>query len=184
MLTLILLTVKFIKLIVFFQVHKNTIQIQLYFGTFYFTINNFPIYVNSKLKNIFLVALCYNANIKEFGINPVLEVIVKNIKILETQGIFIESLNIYLKGTLISTSCDNLAGAMLLGMNKSFNSHYYCKICTMSKEKAQKACIADLSLLRTTESFVYLADQQKYANSDTINFFGIKHKSALLNLTL
>lgn len=135
------------------------------------------------LQNIFLVALSYNINIKEFGLNPVLEVIVNDIKILEEQGIFIESLNTYVKGTLISLSCDNLDGAMLLGMSESFDSHHYCKICTMHKEHAQKVCIADSSLLRTTKSFYHLSYQRNYANSDTINFFGIKHKSALLKLT-
>lgn len=190
--------VSFIKYL-FFQINKNAIQIQLYFdefevcsplgskagihkiGAFYFTINNFPIHINSRLQNIFLVALCYNANIKEFGLNPVLEVIVNEIKVLEKQGVFIESLNTDIKGTLVSLSCDNLAGAMLLGMNESFNS-YYCKICTMYKLDAQKACVADSSLLRTADSFHYLPDQQKYANSDTINAFGMKHKSPLLNL--
>jgi len=185
----------------FFQVNKNAIQIQLYFdefevcnplgsktgihkmGAFYFTINNFPIHVNSKLQNIFLVALCYTIDIKEFGLNPVLEVIVNDIKILENQGIFIESFNTYIKGTLVSIACDNLAGTMLLGMNESFNSHYYCKICTMHKEQAQNACVADPNLLRTTDSFHYLSNQQNYANSDTINFFGVKRKSALFNLT-
>jgi len=134
------------------------------------------------LQNIFLVALSYNANIKKFGINPVLEVIVNDIKILEKQGIFIEALNTYVKGTLICLSCDNLAGTMLLGMNESFNSHHYCKICIMHKEHAQKACVEDLNLLRTTESFCHLSYQRNYANSDTFNFFGIKHKSALLNI--
>lgn len=93
------------------------------------------------LQNIFLVALSYNINIKEFGLNPVLEVIINDIKILEEQEIFIESLNTYMKGTLISLSCDNLAGAILLGMNESFNSHHYYKICTMHKEHVQKAVL-------------------------------------------
>lgn len=185
----------------FFQINRNAIQIQLYFdefevcnplgsktgnhkiGAFYFIINNFPTHINSKLQNIFLAALCYNVNIKKFGINPVLDVIVHDIKVLERQGIFIEFLNTYLKGTLTSISCDNLGGAMLLGMNESFSSHYYCKICTMSKEQAQKACVADSTLLRTTESFIHLSDQQQYANSDTFHCYGVKRKSSLLHLS-
>lgn len=161
----------------FFQINKNAIQIQLYFdefevcsplesktgihkiGAFYFTINNFPIHIILMLQNIFLVALSYNVNIKKFGLYPILEVIVNDIKILEKQGIFVESLNTYVKDTLISLSCDNLAGTMLLGMNESFNSNHYCKICTMHKEHAQKACAEDSRLLRTTESFCHLLYQ-------------------------
>lgn len=88
-----------------------------------------------------------------------------------------------MKGTLISLSCDNLAGAMLLSMNEYFNSHHYCEMCTMHKGYAQKACVANSSLLRTTKSFSHLSYQRNYANSDTINFIGIKYKSALLKLT-
>lgn len=118
-----------------------------------------------------MAALCYNANIKQFGINPVLEVIVNDIKILENQGIFIESLNTYLKGTLISTSCDNLAAAMLLGMNESFNSHYYYKICTMNKEEAQKACIANSSLITKYRKFCLFSRATKICKQRYNKFF-------------
>lgn len=64
----------------------------------------------------------------------------------------------------------------------NLSTHYFCKICTIHKKDAQKTCVADSNLLRTTDSFSYLSCQQNYANSDTINFFGIKYKTALLNL--
>ncbi|KYM93673.1 hypothetical protein ALC62_15723 [Cyphomyrmex costatus] len=118
---------------------------------FYFVINNFPMHINSTLENILLLALYYTANIKQFGLHPVLQKIINNIKILKTEGIFIESLNISIKGTLVSLVFDNLGGAMLLGMNeKNFNS---------------------------------FANQLDYANNDTINFYGIRSKSSLFNLT-
>jgi len=104
------------------------------------------------------------------------------IKILEKRGIFIESLNTFVKGTLISLVYDNLGGAMLLGMNESFRANYYCRICNIHKKDAQKLCTADDNLLRTFESFNYLSDQLNYANKDTINFFGIKNKSSLFDL--
>jgi len=102
---------------------------------------------------------------------------------LEKEGIFIESLNTSLKGTLVSLAFDNLGGNMLFGMNESFNANYYCRICTIRKEDAQKACTVDDSLLRTFESFIYLSNQLHYANSNTINFLGIKNKSPLFDLT-
>jgi len=184
----------------FFQNNSNAIQLQLFFdefevcnplgsktgvhkiGAFYFVINNLPCHINSVLENIHLLALCYTLDIKQFGIDPVLYKIVSDIKILEKQGIFIESLNTFVKGTLISLVYDNLGGAMLLGMNESFRANYYCRICNIHKEDAQKLCTADDNLLRTFESFNYLSDQLNYANKDTINFFGIKHKSSLFDL--
>lgn len=184
----------------FFQNNSNAIQLQLFFdefevcnplgsktgihkiGAFYFVINNLPCHINSSLENIHLVALCYTLDIKQFGINPVLYKIVNDIKILEKEGVFIESLNTYIKGTLISLVYDNLGGAMLLGMNESFHANYYCRICKIHKEDAQKLCIVDDNLLRTFESFTCLSNQLNYANKSTINFFGIKNKSSLFDL--
>lgn len=185
----------------FFHNNNNAIQLQIFFdefevcnplgskasvhkiGAFYFVINNLPFYINSTLENIHLLALCYNADIKQFGLNPVLEKIVNDIKILEKEGIFIESLNTSLKGTLVSLAFDNLGGNILFGMNESFNANYYCRICTIRKEDAQKVCTVDDNLLRTFESFIHLSNQLHYANSNTINFLGIKNKSPLFNLT-
>ncbi|XP_070519717.1 uncharacterized protein [Cardiocondyla obscurior] len=151
-------------------------------GAFYFVINNFPYYFNSSLENIHLLALCYNLDIKEYGLNPVLHKIVNDIKILEQEGIFIESLNTAIKGTLVSLVFDNLGGNTLLGMNESFNANYYCRICTINKQDAQKACTDDNNLLRTFDSFVHLSNQLHYANSNTINFLGIKNMSPLFDL--
>lgn len=143
-------------------------------GAFYFTILNLPNYLNSNLNNIHLLALCYNYDIKEFGITPVLDVILKDVKSLESDGIFIQSSDSIVKGTLVSLSCDNLGGAALLGMHESFSSTYYCRTCTMTKTEAHTACEANDELLRTTASFQYLSDRLNCANSDTLNFFGIK----------
>lgn len=90
-----------------FQNNNNAIQLQLFFHefevcnplgskmgvhkieAFYLVINNLPFYINLSLENIHLLALCYNLDIKQFGLNPVLHKIVNNIKILE-KGAFIE----------------------------------------------------------------------------------------------
>jgi len=39
-----------------------------------------------NLSNIHLLALCYNEDIKKFGMNSILEIIVKDLKILATKG--------------------------------------------------------------------------------------------------
>ena len=73
----------------FYINNKNALRIQLYFyefevciqignrkndhkvGAFYYTINNLPTYLNSKLRNIHLLALCFNEDVFQFGINTV-----------------------------------------------------------------------------------------------------------------
>ncbi|XP_074107789.1 uncharacterized protein LOC141533032 [Cotesia typhae] len=184
----------------FFKQNKHVIQLQLYFdefevcnplgtktgihkiGAFYFTLLNLPSHLNSNLNHIHLLALCYNYDIKQFGISPVLDVIVKDIKILESKGIYVDSLNSIVKGTLVSLSCDNLGCATLLGMNESFSSNYYCRICTILKTDAQKTCEANDKILRTSESFIYLSKRLNCANSETLNFFEIKKFTPLCEL--
>jgi len=39
-----------------------------------------------NLSNIRLLALCYNEDITKFGMNSILEIIVKDLKILATKG--------------------------------------------------------------------------------------------------
>lgn len=184
----------------FFKENESAIQLQIYFDefevcnplgsrsgvhkieAFYFTILNFPSYGNSNLNNIHLLALCYNLDIKEFGINSILDVILNDIKILETKGIFIESLNSVEKSTLVSLSFDNLGGAMLLGMNESFSSTNYCRICLLSKTEAHCTYDVENYKLRTSESFKYIARRLHCANSGTLNFFGIKNFSPFCEL--
>lgn len=126
------------KTSLFFKANPNAIQTQLYFdefevcnplgsktgsheiGAFYFTITNFPWQLNSYLENINLLALCYNADIKQFGINLVLDVITSDLKILENEGVFIEDLD--------TSIMYNLGGATLLGMVESFQANHYCRI--------------------------------------------------------
>jgi len=71
-----------------------------------------PSHFNSNLNNIHLLALCYSEDIKNFGINSILEVIVKDLKILETEGFHIEGVEYPIKGTLAISSHDNLGGAV------------------------------------------------------------------------
>ncbi|KYM97806.1 hypothetical protein ALC62_11501, partial [Cyphomyrmex costatus] len=108
---------------------KLTIQIQIIFdefeicnplgsktlshkiGGFYFSICNLPPHFNSNLNNIHLLALYYNKDTKNFGINTILEIIVKDVKILETEGFYIGGLEYPVKGTVAVLSHDNLGGA-------------------------------------------------------------------------
>nr|XP_046468096.1 uncharacterized protein LOC124212256 [Neodiprion pinetum] len=56
-------------------------------GGIYFTLRNFPPYVNSSLENIHLLALFHAADYKTFGFDEILEPIIKDIKILESEGL-------------------------------------------------------------------------------------------------
>jgi len=97
-------------------------------GGFYFSLCNLPLRFNSKLNNIHLLALCFSEDMKTCGINSVLEVIVKDLRILETQGFYIEGIEYPIKGSLAILSHDNLGGAILYGMIECFQANFFCRM--------------------------------------------------------
>lgn len=153
-----------------FQKNPNSIQIQLFYddvqltsplktkpykvSAIYFIIRNLPSNFVSKLDNMYLVSLCDSRMVNEHGYNVVLRYLVNDIKILETVGIHIDNdENTILKGTLVQVSFDNLGGNEIFGFSKSFNATYYCRICTLTKQKCQTMKIESIESIRTKQHY-------------------------------
>lgn len=100
-----------------------------------------------------MLALCYSEDIKHFSINSILQVIVKDLRILETEGFHIEGVKYSIKGTLAVLSHDNLGGSMLYGMVEAFQANFFCRICLIHKDATKITCKEDDTLLRTPENF-------------------------------
>lgn len=117
-------------------------------------INNLPQKYLSKVNSIYLVALCDASDSKSeyTNTNNVLETIVEDIKLLESQGITTKC-GLNLKGTLIGGMHDNLGGNVLLGLHSSFNSNYYCRICLATKQQCQEMTNEHSDLLRTEDNY-------------------------------
>nr|XP_012220641.1 PREDICTED: uncharacterized protein LOC105671240 [Linepithema humile] len=182
----------------FHNSEKLTIEIEIFFddfeicnplgskalshkiGGFYFVICNLPPHFNSNLNNIHLLTLCYSKYIKDFGINSVLEVIVKDLRILETEGFYIEGVEYPIKGTLATLSHDNLGGATLYGMVESFQANFFCRICLMHKNFTKINCKQEDILLRTPENFKNHIQLAINHYDDSV--YGIKLRSALNDL--
>lgn len=103
----------------------------------YVQIKNMPIEYRSKLENIYLVCLCSTLNIKSdnYDYNHIAELIVEEIKKLETDGLKIDK--DIIKGTLINIACDNLGANTVLGFVESFVAHYFCRYCECTKEETK-----------------------------------------------
>jgi len=175
---------------ILFSKFPNSIQIQLFYDDFetvnplgskrgvhkiggiYFTIRNFPDYINSKLSQIHLLALFYTEDAKKYGMNAILKYLIPDIKLLESSGIKVNgSETIY--GTISSLSCDNLGMNSLLGFSESFNSHYYCRICCTSKTEAQEVFDHNLMHIRSRPDYEQHLRQNK---------FGVQSECALNEL--
>lgn len=91
----------------FFQSNNTNIQIQIFYNdvqltsplktkphkicAIYFIIRNLPPEYVSKLDTMYLVALCDSDIVKKYGCNSVLEHLVRELQILETDGISIDN---------------------------------------------------------------------------------------------
>lgn len=141
---------------------------------------NLPTRFNFNLNNIQLLALYYTEDIKNKGINSVLEVIVKDLRILETEGFYIEGIKYPIKETIVVLSHDNLERSLLYDMVKSFQASFFCRICLMHKHSTKKNCKEDNILSRTTESFQNYI--QLTINNPDYSKYGIKSRNILNNL--
>lgn len=153
-----------------FQKNPNALQIQIFCDDFepcnplgskatihkmcgiYFCIRNMP--NNSKLNNIYLVALCNTDDLKtkETDFNDIWRIILNEIRHLEAVGITVAN-GINLKGSLVITSADNLEQNQSLGFVESFVSTHFCRICDMPKNLCQIECEENPSSLRTIASY-------------------------------
>jgi hypothetical protein len=85
-------------------------------GMFYFTLANLTRKHYSNLKNIFLVATCHSDDLKLFGYNAVLDVIMCDIKKLETEGVMLRNQIVF--GSIAQTIGDNLGIHQIFGIQQ------------------------------------------------------------------
>lgn len=130
----------------FYKEHKKSIKIILYQDAFeicnplgsaksrykivgiYMTLGNIPPWNRTNTDQIQLVALCFEHQIKYFGMSSIFNVIINDLKYLETHGIEIN--NTLIKGTVAVVVGDNLGNHQIGGFTESFNRHtYFCRFC-------------------------------------------------------
>ena len=100
-------------------------------GGFYYILGNIPPEKRSVLNGIQLVMLCKSSDIKRFGLGNIIQPIIDDVKILETEGLVIESVNFPIKGTIAFISADNLGSHLLGGYPESFSPNvlHVCRSC-------------------------------------------------------
>lgn len=152
----------------FFQQYPNALQIQLATDGFevcnpigskatihsmcpiYFSIKNLPIQYTSKISNIYLAALCRTDDIKtlETDFNDLWQLIVRDISILEQEGIKIDD-NTMIRGTVVYFAHDNLGANCAIGMVESFGTTHFCRFCKSSKKDTETMCRENSTMIRT-----------------------------------
>ncbi|XP_032433923.1 uncharacterized protein LOC116729460 isoform X1 [Xiphophorus hellerii] len=138
-----------------FSLQKDALQIQLFYddfetanvlgpkkglhklGAIYFTLRNFSPIFNSSLLNIHLCALFHAQDIKRYSFNLILEPLVNDLKVLETEGLKIPTFEPVIYGTVVQVTGDNLGLHGLFGFVESFGARYCCRFCLLEKHSFQ-----------------------------------------------
>lgn len=106
-------------------------------GAVYFTLRNFSPKWNSFLANIHLCALFHAQDLKRYGFSEILVPIVRDIKVLESDGIEIPLFGGYVRGSVVQVTGDNLGLHSLFGLVESFSARYCCRFCLADKDDFQ-----------------------------------------------
>jgi hypothetical protein len=154
-------------------------------GAFYFTIRNFPPLVNSATHNIHLFALAHAQDLKQHGMDGVLNVLVDELQRLHDVGFKFArgQKQQHVRCLLSQVVGDNLGLHSLLGYVENFNcATHPCDLCLSTQDDVQTVHHEKHLTLRTAD----LYDQQVSnlaAGMITVTDCGIKRPSVLAKLT-
>lgn len=98
----------------------------------YWVVLNLPARFRSSLTSIQLALLGKSVDIKQYGYEKFLEPLLKDIKCLEQEGIFIEVVGQFVKSTVYCVCADNLGAHGLAGFSESFTVENFCRFCLIS----------------------------------------------------
>lgn len=153
--------------------NKNPIQIVLYSDEFevvnplgphkkkhkilcfYYVVGNLHMQSKSRKPVMQLLALCRSEDVKEFGLQPIADLINAELLVLENEGLCIQGILDRVYGSLMYICGDNLNSHALGGFNTSFSPNVLrpCRFCLVTRDEIQDVIHADELRLRTKEGY-------------------------------
>lgn len=124
---------------------------------FYFLVGNIETKYWSKLTNIHLALMCRYKSIKDIDYRKLLEPLLSDIKVLETDGITVEmdGISHQLFGSIVLFSGDNLTSNTMGGFNTCFSSGRICRYCMATKLSLTDMHSEEDCKLRTLKEHTY-----------------------------
>ena len=97
------------------------------------------------MANIHLCALFHVQDLKRYSFSEILAPIVRDIKVLESDGIEIPLYSGRVRGSVVQVTGDNLGLHGLFGLVESFNARYCCRLWLAEKDDFQTEFSEDFS---------------------------------------
>ena len=96
-----------------------------------YTVGNVDVKYRSQLRSIHLALLLRYKCVRKYGYRRVLEPLLRDLRILESQSIDItvDGESFHMKGSVVTLSGDNLSMHAIGGFNPSFSSGRICRHC-------------------------------------------------------
>ena len=142
----------------------------------YWTLANLPLKYRSALHCMQLALLCNSNDVRTFGYAKVFAPLLNDLKTLEEQGVYIETLGQSLKGTFYCVAADNPAAHGLAGFKESFMGSHWCRFCLTSKAVMQISATSSCEM-RTKNQHDCLV--QEIENDGCENDYGVKRNCVL-----
>jgi len=155
-----------------FSCDKSSLKILLYYddvnvvnpknnkvhslGFFYYQLANLPPEYRSKTTSIQLLAVCKKQYIKDYGLDPILQPLVEELKILGSDvghSFIVGDGNLYLRGALLAVLADTPASQAVGGYKEGVGgARRKCRHCMATFEQMQDHFIEEDFELRSKET--------------------------------
>ena len=146
----------------------------------YWVVLNLPATFRAGLTSIQLGALGNSYDVKEFGYERFLEPFIKDLKLIEDNGIHVDALKRSVGVKLFCVCTDNLGAHSLAGFQESFIVNKFCCFCSISLSEIETARPREF-LLRTVDQHDKFVDELKQ-NPTLKSVNGVKCECVLSKL--
>lgn len=137
----------------------------------YWTLTNIQYKHWAALHTIQLGLHCNSNDLKNCVYEKVFEPLLNDLRVLESDGVFVECVGENVHGTLLCVVADNLAAHGIAEFKENFSGPYTCRFCYASKDEIQRR-EATAFELRTKESHDQLCTDTE--NGNVVEDYGVK----------
>lgn len=113
---------------------------------------------------------------KQFGYDAFLNPLIKDIQFMETNGVFLEALDTFVRGTIFCVCADNLGAHSLAGFHESFNFEHFCRFCCINQDQINTVEARDCQLRIVEKHNTFLEELEA---NDELTVNGVKKACVL-----